>query len=67
MDIAAATDPVATVRATARPERETANPSRLWPSLIAGWMRHLDRRIDDDLSWFDHAGASEDIRRASRG
>ena len=67
MDIAATTVPVATIRATARPERASAHRSRLWPSLIAAWTRRLDRRIEDDLRWLDHAGALEDLRRASRG
>lgn len=67
MDIAAATDPVAPVHADAPPERDTPDPPRLWPSLIAGWMRHLDRRIDEDMRWFDHAGATKEIRRASGG
>ena len=48
---------------SARPERERGRPSRLWSSLVAGWTRHLDRRIDEDLRWFDLADSREDIRR----
>lgn len=66
MSIAATTDPVAAMRPDERPQ-EVARPSRVWSSLIAVWTRHLDRRIEDDLRWLDHAGALEDFRSASRG
>ena len=67
MDTAAPTDQVATIGATARLARETANRTRLWPSLTSVWTRRLDQRIANDLSWLDHGGALEDFRRASRG
>jgi hypothetical protein len=67
MSIAATTDPVAAMRPDERPEEEATGPSRLWSSLIAVWTRHLDRRIEADLRWLDHAGALEDFRSASRG
>ena len=67
MDIARTADPAAAACVSALPERQRGRPSWLWPSLVAGWTRHLDRRIEDDLRWFDLAGSREDIRRASRG
>jgi hypothetical protein len=67
MSIAATSDPAAVMRADARLEDATARPSRLWSLLIAGWSRRLDRQIEDDLRWLDHAGALEDFRSASRG
>jgi hypothetical protein len=66
MDIAATTDPLAAIRVNARPKDAAARPSRLWSSLVAVWTRHLDRQIEDDLRWLDHAGALEDFRSASR-
>ena len=42
-------------------------PSQLWSSLVAGWTRHLDQQIEEDLRWFDIAGSREEIRGTSRG
>jgi hypothetical protein len=67
MHIAAGTARIANGRAGAPLDRVTASPLRLWPSLTAAWMRHLDRRIDDDLSWFDPRSTSDEIRSAPRG
>jgi hypothetical protein len=67
MHIAAGTAPIANGRAAAPLEHVTANPLRLWPSLTAAWMRHLDRRIDDDLRWFDARSTRDEFRSASRG
>jgi hypothetical protein len=66
MDMNPTADP-ATACAHAGLERERGHPSRLWSSLVAGWTRHLDRQIEEDLRWFDIAGPREDIRGTSRG
>jgi hypothetical protein len=67
MGIAAATNAVSVTATHTRPEQENAGLARLWPSLIAAWTRRLDRRIEDDLRWLDHAGVLDDFRRATHG
>jgi hypothetical protein len=68
MSISATACPAAAaIHANARLEGAPARPSRLWPSLIAAWTRGIDRRIEDDLRWLDHASVLEDFRSASRG
>jgi hypothetical protein len=67
MSIAETASPAATtIHANAWLAAAPAPPSALWPSLIAAWTRRLDRRIEDDLRWLDHAGVREDFRSASR-
>jgi hypothetical protein len=66
MDVTPTADPAGACTQV-RPERERGRPSRLWSSLVAGWTRHLDRRIDEDLRWFDITDSREDIRGTSRG
>jgi hypothetical protein len=58
---------VTAMPANAQPERGTANPPRLWSSLVAAWTRRLDRQIEQELRWLDHGGVMEDFRSASRG
>jgi hypothetical protein len=59
-------NPMLAIRATVRLVRAAPGPVRLCRVLVDAWLRRLERRIEDDLRWFDHDGVSDDFRPASR-
>ena len=59
-------NPMIAIRATVRLVRAAPGPVRLCRVLVDAWLRRLERRIEDDLRWFDHDGVSDDFRPASR-
>ena len=64
MQATIADNSIIAIRATVRLVRAAPGPVRLCRVLVDAWLRHLERRIEDDLRWLDHDGVSEDFRRA---
>ncbi len=59
--------PADAMHAIPRQEQGAGGLTRLWRALIARRAARLERRIEADLEWLDHAGVREDFRGASRG